>query len=136
MKKEELLNTDKLFYASLSLLTANDVVKNKLPNYNLRCTHQGYIVGELYNVDDDIINFLDVIKDDTYAYLYFKTVSDAVNTLDHNTLFVINANPLSDIGIKDKFITKEDLSRALIKTGLYFNFMDDCLTDSAKKVKK
>ena len=77
-----------------------------------------------------------MIEDDTYAYLYFKTISDAVNTLYDNNLFVINANPLTDIGIKNQFITKEELKKELIKTGLYFNFMDDCPDISKVKIKK
>ena len=134
--KKELFDTGKLFFASLSKLTEHDLLSNKLPNYKLRCTHQGYIVGELYNLDDDILNFLDVIEDDSYSYLYFKTVSDAMETLNDDSLFVINANPLTDIGIKNKFITKDDLKNELTKTGLYFNFMDDCLVDNVKKIRR
>lgn len=136
MKKNEILNTEKLSFASLSKLTEQDLLSNKLFNYNLRCTHQSYIIGELYNLDSDSLSFLDMIEDDTYAYLYFKTISDAVNTLYDNNLFVINANPLTDIGIKNQFITKEELKKELIKTGLYFNFMDDCPDISKVKIKK
>jgi hypothetical protein len=59
-----------------------------------------------------------------------------METLNDDSLFVINANPLTDIGIKNKFITKDDLKNELTKTGLYFNFMDDCLVDNVKKIRR
>ena len=67
------------------------------------------------------------MNDDSFGYLYFNTVSDAEYALrpfEGEELFVINAKPLTDLGIYD-VIEKEKLKEKLSGLGLIFNFMDE-----------
>ena len=125
--KKEMIDPKKMMFAHLARLTDEDLEINKLNNVNIRCTNESYIVGELGKTKDNVPTFLDVMNDDSFGYLYFKTVSDAEFALwpsESNEPFVINAKPLTDLGIYD-VLTKEELRKKLVGRGLIFNFMDD-----------
>ncbi len=125
--KKEMINPEKTMFAHLAKLTDDDLEMNKLDNVNLRCTNQSYIVGELSENEDGLTTFLDIMEDESFGYLYFKTVSDAeyaLRPISDERFFVINARPLTDIGIR-KISSKEELKERLCNCGLIFNFMDD-----------
>ena len=125
--KKEMINPEKTMFAHLAKLTDDDLEMNKLDNVNLRCTNQSYIVGELSENEDVLTTFLDIMEDESFGYLYFKTVSDAeyaLRPISDERFFVINARPLTDIGIR-KISSKEELKERLCNCGLIFNFMDD-----------
>lgn len=125
--KKEMINPEKTMFAHLAKLTDDDLEMNKLDNVNLRCTNQSYIVGELSENEDGLTTFLDIMEDESFGYLYFKTVSDAeyaLRPISDERFFVINAKPLMDIGIR-KISSKEELKERLCNCGLIFNFMDD-----------
>lgn len=125
--KKEMINPEKTMFAHLAKLTDDDLEMNKLDNVNLRCTNESYIVGELSENEDGLTTFLDIMEDESFGYLYFKTVSDAeyaLRPISDERFFVINARPLTDIGIR-KISSKEELKERLCNCGLIFNFMDD-----------
>lgn len=125
--KKEMINPEKTMFAHLAKLTDDDLEMNKLDNVNLRCTNESYIVGELSENEDGLTTFLDIMEDESFGYLYFKTVSDAeyaLRPISDERFFVINARPLTDIGIR-KILTKDEVRKRLYNCGLIFNFMDD-----------
>lgn len=125
--KKEMIDPEKTMFAHLAKLTDDDLEMNKLDNVNLRCTNQSYIVGELSENEDGLTTFLDIMEDESFGYLYFKTVSDAeyaLRPISDERFFVINARPLTDIGIR-KILTKDEVRKRLYNCGLIFNFMDD-----------
>ena len=125
--KKEMIDPEKTMFAHLAKLTDDDLEMNKLDNVNLRCTNQSYIVGELSENKDGIETFLDIMEDESFGYLYFQTVSDAeyaLRPISDERFFVINARPLTDIGIR-KILTKDEVRKRLYNCGLIFNFMDD-----------
>lgn len=126
-KINERIDPKTTMFAHLARLTDEDSKKNKLDNFNLRCINEAYVVGKLGNNKDDIPTFLDIMEDDSFGYLYFKTVSEAEYTLRptmEKEPFVIHAVPLTNLGIYD-ILTKEELRNRLSKCGLIFNFMDE-----------
>lgn len=125
--KKEMIDPEKTMFAHLARLTDDDLEMNKLYNVNLRCTNESYIVGELSKNKDGIETFLDIMEDESFGYLYFQTVSDAeyaLRPISDERFFVINARPLTDIGIR-KILTKDEVRKRLYNCGLIFNFMDD-----------
>lgn len=125
--KKEFVDPKKIMFAHIARLTDEDLEINKIDNVNIRCTNESYIVGELGKTKDNVPIFLDVMNDDSFGYLYFNTVSDAEYALrpfEGEELFVINAKPLTDLGIYD-VIEKEKLKEKLSGLGLIFNFMDE-----------
>ena len=125
--KKEMIDPEKTMFAHLARLTDDDLEMNKLDNVNLRCTNESYIVGELSENEDGLTTFLDIMEDESFGYLYFKTVSDAeyaLRPISDERFFVINARPLTDIGIR-KILTKDEVRKRLYNCGLIFNFMDD-----------
>ncbi len=138
MKKERTIDSEKILYASLLEFMEDDLIKNKTDNFNLTCTFRGHIAGILQEDVYGELRFLDVINDKTFGHLYFNKVSEANRILfekEINELFVMNANPIKDIGITGK-LTKEQLKQKLSKTGLYFNFMDDNEEINKSMIKK
>lgn len=136
INKKIMLDPNKIMFAHLARLTDEDLAMNKLDNVNIRCTNESYIVGELGKTIDNVPIFLDVMNDGSFGYLYFETVSDAEFTLwpfENNEPFVINAKPLTDLGIYD-VLTKEELRKKLVERGPIFNFMDDAEVEQKIKV--
>lgn len=136
--REQIINSAKVMYARSLEFMDEDLRNNKTDNFNLTCTFRGYMVGTLQKDNCGVLRFLDIINDETFGYLYFNKVSEAERVLleqSVNELFVMNANPIKDIGITGK-LTKEQLEQKLIKTGLYFNFMDDNEEFNKSMIKK
>lgn len=133
--KKEMIDPKEIMFAHLVRLTDDDLEINRLDNVNVRCTNESYIVGELGKTKDGVPTFLDVMKDNSFGYLYFQTVSDAEYALrpfDGENLFVIHARPLTYLGIYDD-LAKEELRQRLVRCGLVFNFMDE---DEVKETTK
>ena len=117
------IESKNLKYAHLVKFVDDDIIKNHLPNMQLRCTHLSYIIGNL-SVNGKV--FTDIMHDDN-RYLYFKSVTDAIYSFGDDTVqvpFVLKANPIEYLGIKEN-LTKEELKERLKKIGMYFNFTDD-----------
>ncbi len=136
--KEQIINSTNIMYARSLEFMDEDLRNNKTDNFNLTCTFRGYMVGTLQKDNYGVLRFLDIINDETFGYLYFNKVSEAERVLLKQSvteLFVMNANPIRDIGITGEF-TKEELVQRLRKVGLYFNFMDDGLGKDPKLIKK
>ncbi len=126
IRKKQVINPEKTMFAHLVRLTDSDIKENRLPNYNLRCTHKAYVVGDIEKARYDVPMFLDIMNDESFGYQYFNSISDAEYNLipEHkNELFTIGARPLIDIGIKEP-CTIDELRVRLIKSGIYFNFSE------------
>lgn len=126
-KNKNLINPNEMTFANLVKFTDDDVLRNKTPNMNLRCTHESYILGTKEISDDNLAIFLDAIYDVSNIYPYFNSITEAEYELGEHSdkLFVLGALPVTMLGVK-KPCTKEEMLNRIINTHeLYFNFSDD-----------
>lgn len=126
-KNKNLINPNEMTFANLVKFTDDDVLRNKIPNMNLRCTHESYILGTKEMDADNLAIFLDAIYDDNNIYPYFNSITEAEYELGEHSdkLFVLGALPVTMLGVK-KPCTKEEMLNRIINTHeLYFNFSDD-----------
>lgn len=133
-KKEEnkKIDTRKIKYAHLVRFVDDDIIKNQLPNMQLRCTHLSYVVGDL---NSNGTEFIDMMCENE-KYLYFKSVTDAICYFGDETIqtpFTLKANPIEYLGIKE-CLTKAEIKQRIKRLGMYFNFIDE-ENEKTKKLK-
>lgn len=136
-KNKNLINPNEIMFANLVKFTDDDVLRNKIPNMNLRCTHESYIIGTKEMTDDNLAIFLDAIYDDD-IYPYFNSITEAEYELGEHSdkLFVLGALPITMLGVKKPCTKKEMLDRIINSHELYFNFSDDEIIKEEYKVLK
>ena len=127
LKKEKIYNPDKTVFANLVKFNNDDMMQNRLPNMNLRCTHLSYIVGEVITKEDGTCIFKDTVSEDEKEYLYFKSILEAQYYICDDTYeepFVLHQLPIRKLGIQ-KECKKRALKEKLSHCNLYFNFTDE-----------
>lgn len=125
-KNKNLINPNEMTFANRVKFTDDDVLRNKTPNMNLRCTHESYILGTKGMNADNLAIFLDTVYEgDTYPY--FNSITEAEYELGEHSdkLFVLGALPVTMLGIKEPCTKEEMLNRIINTHELYFNFSDD-----------
>lgn len=127
MKNKNLINPKEMMFANLVKFTNDDILRNKIPNINLRCTHESYIIGTKEITDDNLLIFLDAIYDNSFSYPYFNSISEAEFNLGEksNELFVLGATPITKLGVTKPCTKEEMLKKITDSHTLYFNFSDD-----------
>ncbi len=122
MDEYKRINTKDIKFSHLVKFVDDDIIKNHLPNMQLRCTHLSYVLGYLDNVNKE---FIDMMCEDE-KYLYFNSVTDAICFFGDDTVqtpFALKANPIELLGIRGN-LTKEEIKERIKKIGMYFNFTD------------
>lgn len=133
------LEPEKTMFANLAEFTKKDFEFNEGNKSRVRCTNKSYVVGQIAENENGNVVFFDLISKDPAQYLYFRSVRDAYYALkgfDSKKTFVVDARPLTSIGIT-KLYTAPELKEQLVNSEFYFNFCDeDDMKKGTTKIKK
>lgn len=137
IKKDKMYDPDKTMFANLVKFNDDDILKNKLPNMNLRCTHLSYIVGEVISKEDGTPIFKDKVSEEQKEYLYFNSILEAQYYIcddAYEESFVLHMLPIRKLGVQ-KECNKKELIERLSECNLYFNFTDEIKEQTKVKTK-
>ncbi len=132
------LDPENTMYANLAEFTSQDILENESNSSILSFTNKSYIAGQISEKENGSLVFCDMVSKKTKQYEYFKDLKKAYNTLktEDKKIFVINAKPLTEIGINELYTAKE-LRDELVNSDLKFNFLDDEAIEKEKaRIKK